>query len=736
MWRTVAACLVLAALGLPGRADEKPWAFRPPTRSPVPVVKDRSWVRNPIDAFIAARLASHGLSPAPEAEPAVLLRRLSFDLTGLPPTPDAIDAFVKDPSPDAYERLVDRLLSSPHYGERWAMYWLDLVRFAESDGFKADDFRPNAWRYRDYVIGAFNRDLPYDRFVREQLAGDELYPGDLGALVATAYNRHFPSEHNAKNLTLHRQEILNDVTDTTGQVFLGLTLGCARCHDHKFDPITQKDYYRFQAFFAGLSPHDDLPLLPPEAMAQYRERLRQWREETADLRSRLAALEKPYCDQIIERNKRKYAPELQEAYDTPLARRTPLQQQLADLLAKQLVVARPEMTRAMKPEVRQEWQNLATQMDRLGRSKPGPLPMTLGITDVGPVAPATYLLKRGSLQHPGAEVAPGSLSAIDAPVSIARPAPGAKTSGRRTALALWLTRPDHPLTARVMVNRLWQHHFGRGLVGTPSDFGVQGEAPSHPELLDWLAREFVERGWSLKAMHRLMVTSATYRQTSRWEAAAAKADPDNRLLWRMGRHRLEGEALRDAMLAASGQLNPKPAGPSVCPELPAEILGARGWVVSSEISERDRRSVYVFAKRNLRYPLFSAFDAPDGNETCARRHVSTNAPQALLLLNSKLTLDTAQAFAGRVLRETSAESADVVTHAYRLALGRRPDARELSLALDFLGEEAARVRQRLARKRAVALATAAPGTVDPAYGGAVVELCHVLLNVNEFAYVD
>jgi hypothetical protein len=721
---------------VPARGDEKPWAFRPPSRPPVPSVKNGSWVRSPIDAFIAARLESRGLNPAPEAEPAVLLRRLSFDLTGLPPTPAEVETFLNDRAPDAYERLVDRLLASPRYGERWATYWLDLVRYAESDGFKADDPRPNAWRYRDWVIAAFNRDLPYNRFVREQLAGDELYPGDRDALVATAYNRHFPSEHNAKNLSLHRQEILNDITDTTGSVFLGLTLGCARCHDHKFDPITHRDYYRFQAFFAAVSPRDDFPLASPGEMDRYQKQLHRWQEETAELRRRLDELEKPYRDQIVQRNKRKYAPELQEAFDTPPARRTPLQQQLADLLAKQLVVARPEMTRAMKPEVRQEWQGLAQQMETFERDRPGPLPMTIGVTDVGPVAPATYLLKRGNLHHRGPELTPGFLSAIEHAPPVSPAAPGATTTGRRAALARWLTAPDHPLTARVMVNRLWQHHFGRGLVGTPSDFGAQGEPPTHPELLDWLARQLIEAGWSLKAMHRLMVTSATYRQSGRWDAAASRTDPDNRLLWRMGRRRLEGEALRDAMLAASGLLSSKMGGPSVFPELPAEILGARGWVVSPDLAERNRRSIYVFAKRNLRYPMFSAFDAPDGNETCARRHISTNAPQALVLLNSKVTLDISQAFAGRVLRGTSPSPAEVVMQAYCLALGRRPDADEARLALDFLREETAQVRQRLITRRAVALATAAPGQVDAAFGGAVVELCHVLLNLNEFAYVD
>jgi hypothetical protein len=737
----VGACLGLGpglvlAQKSPEGDDARPWAFRPPVRPHIPAVKNSAWIRNPVDAFIAAKREGRGLSPAPESERAVLIRRLSFDLIGLPPTPEDVDAFVSDQQADAYERLVDRLLASPQYGERWATYWLDLVRFAESDGFKADDPRPTAWRYRDYVIKGLNEDRPYDRFLHEQLAGDELFPATADALMATAYLRNYPDEHNAKNLALRRQEILNDVTDTTGQVFLGLTLGCARCHDHKFDPISQKDYFRLQAFFAALSPRDDLPLPGQPDAKHVQELWRRWQRETAEVRRRMDEVEKPYLETLIQSNKTKYAAELREAYDTPPAQRTPLQQQLADLLAKQLPVGRQGLPGKMKPEVRKEWQDLSKELARFDNLKPAPLPITLGVIDIGPVAPATFLLKRGNMSHPGAEVQPGFLSAIGPSGTVSVPTHGAQTTGRRSALAHWLTRPDNPLTARVMVNRLWQHHFGRGLAGTPSDFGAQGEAPTHPELLDWLACEFVARGWSLKVMHRLLVTSATYRLSSRWDAAAARADPDNRLLWRMSRRRLEGEALRDAMLRASGLLNPRMAGPSVFPELPADLPVTRGWSVTPDPRERNRRSIYVFAKRNQRLPIFSAFDAPEGNETCARRNVSTNAPQALMLLNSKLTLDVARAFAGRVLNEVGTEPGRAITRAYRLALDRNPDSKEEKLALDFLRRQGQMLGERLASQRPVALPDAVRAPVDPAFAGAVVEFCHVLLNLNELAYVD
>jgi hypothetical protein len=739
----VLACLMAASAflvpaRLAGAADgERSWAFSSPKRPTLPDVNEAGWARNPIDAFILAALETHGLKHAAKADRSTLIRRLSFDLIGLPPTPQEVAAFVRDSRPDAYERLVDRLLASPAYGERWATYWLDLVRFAESDGFKADDPRPTAWRYRDYVIKAFNEDRPYDRFIKEQLAGDELYPGNADALVATAFNRHFPDEHNARNLALRRQEILSDITDTTAAVFLGLTVGCARCHHHKFDPISQKDYYRLQAFFAALSPRDDLPLFGPAEEQRYRDKLLPWQQQTADLRRRRDKLAKPYLDQTVRQTKSKFAPELQQAYDLPPGRRTPLQQQLADMLEKQVQEGRPSAPALMKPEVRQQWQELGKELARFDRLKPRPLPVTLGVTDVGPVAPATYLLKRGNQRNPGAEVQPGFLSAIDLEgTTLVLPAAEARTTGRRSALALWLTHPQHPLTARVMANRLWQHHFGRGIVGTPSDFGAQGEPATHPELLDWLACELVARGWSLKALHRLMVTSATYRQSSGWNAAGGRLDHDNHLLWHMPRRRLEGEALRDAMLAAAGLLNRQMAGPSVFPELPAEIVGARGWQPTVDPNQRQRRSIYVFAKRNLRYPLFSAFDAPDGNETCARRNVSTNAPQALLLLNSQLTLEVARAFAGRILMEKGAAPEAVTRRAYRLALSRDPDEQELHFALDFLRRQTPLVRDRLASRRAVAVPVPTPAGVDPAFGGAVVELCHVLLNLNEFAYVD
>lgn len=703
-------------------SDElRPWAFRAPETPAIPGVKQAGWVRNPIDAFILVRLEAAGLRPSSEADRRTLIRRLSFDLIGLPPTPAEVEAFVNDSASDAYERLVDRLLASPRYGERWALYWLDLVRYAESDGFKADDKRPYAWRYRDYVIQAFNEDKPYDRFLREQIAGDELYPDDPQAVVATGYHRHVPFEYNAVNLEQRRQETLNDMTDTTGMVFLGLTMGCARCHDHKFDPISQEDYYRLQAFFAGFRPVEK-PLARAEDMERYRDELRRWEEKTAPLRQEMSQLEEPERDKMMRRKMSRFPKEYQDVYLMPVEKRTPLQQQLADLVAKQVEVGPGEIAKSMKGPNQQRWQELNKQMESFERLKPPAPPAAMVLSEVGPQAPPTHLLKRGDWNKPEREIVPGYLSAIhDTVAEVPPPSVTAQTTGRRSVLANWLTEPTHPLTARVMVNRLWQHHFSLGIVGTPSDFGAQGEAPTHPELLDWLAMEFIQRGWSLKAMHRLMVTSSTYRQATGANEAGLKADGDNKLLWRMNRRRLEGETLRDALLAVSGRLNLREGGPSVYPELPTELnIGKGNWPVTPG-GEADRRSVYVFVKRNLRYPFFATFDAPDSNESCARRHNTTTAPQALTLLNSETMLKLAQSFAERVLREAGDAPGVVIDRAFHLALGRAPTNREAATMHDFLTRETALLQ---------------PQQGEKALRGAVTDLCHALINLNEFLYVD
>jgi len=708
--------------------DGRWWAFRPVRPVAVP-----PGAPHPVDAFLLAKLREEGLTLSPAADRATLLRRVTFDLHGLPPTPEEIEAFAVDRSPDAWEKVVDRLLASPRYGERWARHWLDLARFAESEGFKADETRPTAWRYRDYVIDSLNADKPYDRFVREQIAGDEIAPDDPQALVATAFNRHWADESNARNIALRRQEILNDITDTTASVFLGLTVGCARCHDHKYDAITHRDYYRLQAFFAAVNPREDLPLAPREVVAAHERAMGEWEARTRPLRAQLEALEAPHREKLAKSKRAPFTKEVLAAVDTPAARRTALQWQLFLKVQPQLEVGADDLAKAMKGEEKARWDGLRADLER-AMPRPEDLPRSLGITDVGREAPPVHVLAVGIYDQRLEAVQPGFPEAITAAPPRITPPPGLASTGRRTALADWLTSPENPLTARVMVNRIWQGHFGVGLVPTAGDFGKAGEAPTHPELLDWLAREFVARGWSMKAMHRLLLTSAAYRQSSALVPAAAAKDPENRLLWRFRRWRLEGEALRDACLSISGELNLKMHGPSVFPELPEGLTTRGGWPVTKDAAERNRRSVYVFVRRNQRFPLFEAFDFPDTHEPCSRRSVTNTAPQALMLFNSDLALQPARALAGRLFREAPTAEARV-ERAYRLAFGRAPETAERELSVQFLARQAEVVRKRLAAKQPVAQPLGVAG-VDPAEGAAWVDFCHALMNANEFLYVD
>ncbi len=708
------------------------WALQKVSRPKLPVVHDPAWVRNPIDAFVLAQLEANGLRPSSHADRVTLLRRVTLDLTGLPPTPQEVEAFLADSSPTAYERVVDRLLASSQYGERWARHWLDLARYAESEGFKSDETRPNAWRYRDYVIQALNSDKPYDRFLQEQIAGDELWPDDPEARVATAFNRHYPDESNARNLLQRRQEILNDITDTVGSVFLGLTYGCARCHNHKFDPILQADYYRLQAFFANIRADDDFVLIPPEAVHQRQEKLTIWEEKTRSIRDEIKALLEPRRKQMVDELFAKYPPEIQSAILKPAAERTPIEWQMYYKAKPYMNPSDDEVEENLKEKERTRWLALKQELTKYSDLYPGDLPIGTGIVDVNSQAPATHVLAVGVYDAPREEVQPGILSILDpVPARISVPS-GAQSTGRRTALAQWLTNPQNPLTARVMVNRLWHYHFGRGIVATPSDFGNMGDRPTNPSLLDWLAGEFVRQAWSFKAMHRLIVTSNTYQQSSLFSETAARIDPEDVWLWRYPRQRLEAEVIRDSALCVSGRLNPKMSGPSVFPELPPGMESRGGWKVTQDAAERDRRSVYIFVRRNTRYPLLEAFDMPDTHESCARRNVTTTAPQALALLNSRLTLEWAQAFAARVWGAAGASPDNQIELAFRLAYSRRPDHSEMEMAKAFLKRQ----RELLAEKprEQLALPTDTASSEDPLNAAALVDFCHVLINSNEFVY--
>ena len=722
-------CTLLLAADTFSARQRDFWSFQKPKEQKLPVVAYKSWVRTPIDNFILSKLEAKGVTPAPPAAKTALLRRATFDLIGLPPTPEEVDAFLADNSPRAFEKVVDCLLASPQYGERWGRHWLDLARFAEGEGFKADEIRPNAWRYRDYVIQSFNQDKPFNRFVEEQIAGDELWPDDPQALVATGFNRSYPDESNARILQQRRQEILDDITDTTGAVFLGLTYGCARCHNHKFDPILQSDYYRLQAFFANTAASDHVPMLPAGQMVDYRRQKALWEQQTAAVRARIAALLDPQKQRIAADYFEKYPPEIQAMILKPAAQRSPYESQMWAKANPYLQTPDADAAKQLPAAQKKEYDSLKAELAKFDDIKPADPPEGMGLADLGRNAPATHVLAVGVYNAPREEVQPGFLTLLDhTPARITAPQ-GLESSGRRTALAHWLTGPDNPLTARVMVNRIWQHHFGRGIVGTPSDFGIMGERPSHPELLDWLAREFVRSGWSMKHMHRLILMSAVYQQSTTFRQEAAQADPGNRLLWAFPRQRLEGEVIRDASLMVSGALDLTVGGPSVFPELPDGMGALRGGWKLSAPAERNRRSVYIFVKRNTRYPMLEIFDMPDTHESCSRREITTTAPQALTMLNDKVTLEWAQSFAARALA-----APDPVDRAYRLAYLRSPDPWEKDTVATFFHKQKALIAGRIAQGGPLALPPAMPEGTDPAYAAAFVDFCHMLLNSNEFVY--
>ena len=720
--------------------DRGHWAFQPIKRPNVPDAKEST---NPIDAFVDAKLNEKSLSRSPLADRRTWLRRASLDLLGLPPTLEDINAFLKDERSDAYGAAIDRMLASPHYGERWARHWLDLARYAESEGFKADETRPNAWRYRDYVINSFNDDKPYDRFVQEQIAGDEMWPDSAEAKVATGFNRHYADESNARNLMQRRQEILNDITDTVGAVFSGLTYGCARCHDHKFDPILQSDYYRLQAFFANAVANDNIALADHDAMAEYNRKLAIWQEKTKDIRDELEKIAAPKRREIIKDYVDKYPEEIQAALAKSADERSAYEcqmvakaQQYLNPNSHQYLAPDSVVATRLRGETKKRWDELNDKLDEFKSLHPGPIPIGTGVVDLSDTAPKTYLLKRGNYDAPKDEVQPGFLTLISAkPTDIIKPA-ALKSTGRRTALAKLLTDPQNPLTARVMVNRIWHYHFGRGIVGTPSDFGLKGDRPTHPELLDWLASEFVKNGWSIKYMHRLIMTSETYKQASSSRAEAVALDPEDKLLWRFPRHRLEGETIRDQALAVAGMLNTKMAGPSVFPELPLGLEGRAGWKVTPDKEERNRRSVYVFVRRNTRYPMFETFDMPDTHESCARRMVTTSPLQALTMLNDKVSLEWAENFAARVLKESGGDEEKQIRAAYQLALARSPSADETALVKHFFVEHAKIVKERVIEDEPVSLPAGFPKDGDEVAGATLVDFCHTLLNSNEFVYLN
>ncbi|MYC82818.1 MAG: DUF1553 domain-containing protein [Acidobacteria bacterium] len=775
------------------------WPFRQPVKTVPPEVENSGWVRNPVDRFTLRKLEEqNGLSPAPPASRRTLARRLYLDLVGMPPTPEAMQRFLNDPSPNAYEKLVDTLLADARYGERWGRHWLDLVRYGESDGMEGDILIGNAWRYRDWVIEAFNSDLPYDRFVTLQLAGGDehsrkaWYKPEIQGHIPAGFLRLAPWDLGNLASEQLRQDFLDEVTTATGSIFLGLTLGCARCHDHKYDPIPARDYFRFQAFFNALRvplPPNTSGIPPEEFVVPYKDphfstlaesKIEQYRErlENGPEKRELEALEQTLLDKLISKkileaasdkltskdlelelarkDQKVFSAEEKAEYDRlkETAGRTLEQADHRGLahyeewLLKKLAAAyaaetadppgrfraltladvRAEARRVNRPskyftrEEKQRHLELSDTMEVLRRRLLRWRPLALTVTNVigpplGPGIPATRVLKGGDYRQPGEAVEPGFPSAVTGSDAAAvlekdryRQYP---TRGRRMTLARWIASPRNPLTARVMVNRIWQQRFGRGIVGTPSDFGKNGDRPTHPELLDWLAARFVEDDWSVKAMHRLMVTSSTYRQSADNPGGGGPSlDPENRLLWRFNRRRLEAEAIRDSILSASGRLNLERRGPSVFPPLPEDMKDlsrparAGGSMWEPNESERDarRRSVYIFQRRSLPLPMMASFDAPVFNESCERRSVTTTPLQALSMMNGRLVNEEATHLATRVAREAGGRRKDQVVRLFEIALNRPPDQAEQQQFVEFQGPLEA--------------------------------ICRVMLNSNEFLFMD
>lgn len=694
--------------------DRLHWAFQPAARPALPAIdpadRNLAAVENPIDLFILAQLRARGLSFSPRAGRGALMRRVTYDLTGLPPTPEALAEFEADESPDAYERLIDRLLASPEYGERWGRHWLDLARYAETDGFEHDAVRPHAWRYRDFVIQAFNQDMPYDQFIRLQIAGDELLPDDPMALVATGFNLLGPDMVDSSDQVQRRLNTLNDMTDTAGQVFLGQTIGCTRCHDHKSEPFTQRDYFQLQAHFAPSVFHRSQPV-PTDRDRQAIQKAVRAYESRPEVRA-LADIEEPAKAAVREKKLAGLAAEAQAAHRTEPGERTAEQANLALETEPLLAVAEKELIGALTESQITQRRTLQAKIKKLPRPPSMPLAITMG--NMTGKWPPTHILTRGDYNQPADAVGPGFPAVLWGAGDMRGDPQDRKKTGRRTALADWLASRQNPLTARVMVNRLWMHHFGRGLVETPSDFGTRGAKPSHPQLLDWLADELAAGGWNLKAMHRLMLLSGTYQQAShagQATAAGMAADPENRLYWRMNRIRLEGEAIRDSLLAISGRLTRRMGGPGVMPPIPLEALkGVSGWKTSSDPKDHAMRSVYLFARRNLRFPFLEAFDAPDNNLSCPMRQKSTTAPQSLALLNAREAVEAAVNTARRLELEWpggKAPDGDTrLERAYRMILGRLPEGEERLLARRFIAQS----------------------TWE--------EFCRALFNVNDFVYLD
>ncbi len=733
------------------------WSWQPVQHVEVPQVKQKSWVRTPLDAFVLAKLEGKALKPSREADRATFIRRATLDAWGVIPTPEEVQAFVNDRSPDAYEKLVDRLLDSPRYGERQARRWLDLARYADSTGFQNDTTRPNMWRYRDYVVWAFNEDKPYDRFIKEQLAGDEIAPNDQNALIATGYLLNYPDNYNSRDLIQRKYQITTDMVDTLGKTFLATTLECARCHNHKSDKITQKDYFALQAFFANTSVNEKLEAKKGVQELQFIEAQNKYQAATKDIRDRQKAILELYREPGVKYHKERYLIDSQEAIFKAEKDWTPQDRWVnhrlenvsndRDIAAYLKRVGEDKNHPQYTAEIAEKWaeyQKLDTELKKFDNLRPeSGSKYVSAATELGhPDAPPTFVRFKGIHERPLEEVQP----AFPATLTDEKPviAPTATTSGRRTALANWIASEKNPLTARVFANRVWNQYFGTGLVRTVSDFGKAGEKPSHPELLDYLAENFVKEGWSVKKLHRQILLSSTYRQSSAHRDDAHKADPENRLLALFPRKRLDAEEIRDSLLVASNEINDRIGGPAVFPPLPGAMVAGNNtfdgnplWKVSKDKEQWNRRSLYIFTRRSVPYPLLETFDPANPNIVHSKRDVTTTPLQALTLFNSEIVFGWSQALAGRVINEAGKDESAQIDRLYQILLSRSPDKAEKADLRAFLDSQEKVIRNKATDgKFAVNLPIGLKEgqTGDPIRLAAFVDLVHTVANSNEFTY--
>ena len=686
-------------------------SYQPLIRPKIPT--ETTSCPNPIDAFWKASLNKVGITPAQEANKPTLLRRLHMDMTGLPPKSEEVQKFLNDNSPDAYEKVVEKLLASPAFGEHWGQQWLDLVRYSDSEGFKLDRIRPDAWKFRNWVIQSFNDDLPYDKFISWQIAGDEIAPDNKDARIATGFLRLAPEESNGADYTQIRQDILNDVTDVTSQAFLGLTMGCARCHNHKFDPIRQEEYFQFQAFFSGIIYPDAIPLssisLTPSQKSI--------EEKALSMRKDLALMMRDHEKDLFEEVVVALDPQTQIALKTPPEKRTVTQSQLATLASKQIDRRKTKLYRRLKPEQRTIYDKTFENLANLAKE----LPIQeayMGVSEKDTKAPATFRLAQGDVRKPKEEVQPGF------PLWIEKEQPHitalSNSSGRRTALAKWLTQPTHPLTSRVIVNRIWQGYFGAGLVANSSDFGKASEPYHQPEILDWLASDLVRNQYSLKSIHRLIVNSSPYKLASKVTDQEVlkkgnQIDPENNLVWHAEVRRLSAEQVRDAILHASGDLNSGMHEGVVRFALPASLANSRyGWTKDEAQASAKKRSIYLIQRRNLPNPSLEAFDFPDRNLSCSNRNDTVTAVQALALLNDPEILDHAQNLAANIMQKVGNNTHLQIQAGFLAILKRSPDSKELEQSRVFI--------------------EVASAAVDPLER--LTDLLHALLNTSEFLELE